>query len=105
MNILTPGHRYELNLVVAKHDPGIVVQFIEKEPVPGMTDGTLQLVQDGTTNEEVIAMMIDRIQYLDAKFPCQENKDAIVDLKDALYRLNLRTANRMARGVEGNALA
>ena len=60
----------------------------------------------GTTNEEVIEVLIHRIEYLnekwlDGKFSCDENSRAVSHLKMALYQLNLRTADRMARKVEG----
>src|SRR5262245_22230250 len=51
------------------------LQFIEKSTDPsgvGMGDDgvTLYTVNNGTTNEEVLEMLIDRVKYLQAKFPC-----------------------------------
>lgn len=60
-----------------------------------------QLVYEGTTNEEVIEVLIHRISGLNEKFPCPENAQAISALKGALYTLNERTRRRVKQGVEG----
>lgn len=93
MKILTPGHKYEL----ASFEGGTPqeLQFIQKEGEP------LKTVSDGTTNEEVLAMLIDRMNFLNAKMPGRENSIAITKLEEALLWLNHRTALRKARGVEG----
>ena len=91
------GHRYELSNF---EGPGAqTVQFIHKHPA---ADGvTLVTINDGTTNEEVLAMLIDRLNYLQAKFPCRENAIVITKLEESLMWLNKRTADRKARNVEG----
>lgn len=97
MKILTKGHKYELANV---ENPACsqTLQFIEKKQ--GF-DGTLQTVNDGTTNEEVISVLIDRLQELQNKSPCRENAIVITKLEESLMWLNKRTADRFARGVEG----
>jgi hypothetical protein len=105
MKVLTPGHRYELDNLEPTL-PGAVkqtIQFIEKEPVLA---GSTQLgtVNDGTTNEEVLKVLIDRLAFLQAKFACRENAIAITKLEEALMWLNKRTADRKVRGVEGEAV-
>ena len=101
MHILTPGYRYALVSFEGKSDPQ-VIQFIEKASVKN-PDGaaTFTTIHDGTTNEEVAAMLINRIEFLNARHPCQENLDAIAAFTLGLSKLNARTANRKARGVEG----
>jgi len=103
MTVITIGHKYELahfenyGLVGC---PVQTLQFIEKAPVEeGST--TLRTVNDGTTNEEVLAVLIDRLNYLQAKFPCRENAIVITKLEESLMWLNKRTADRKARAVEG----
>ena len=104
MKNLTAGHRYEL----AAFEGGKpqVIQFIEKrmtgENEPAVA-GQLITVNDGTTNEEVRAVLIDRLQFLQAKAPCRENAIVITKLEESLMWLNKRTADRQARGVEGTA--
>ncbi len=79
---------------------GQVLQFIEKEPVEA-GNFTLKTVHDGTTNEEVLAMLIDRLQFLIAKVPSKESAIALTRLQEALLWLQFRTMNRKAAGVEG----
>lgn len=98
MKILTPGHRYELANFEGTFSDGQRLQFIEKT-LSG--PGELRTVNDGTTNEEVLAVLIDRLNYLQAKFPCRENAVAITHIETGLLWLNKRTADRLVRGVEG----
>lgn len=98
------GHRYELANFENKDAPGQVLQFIEKEPKEaGSTE--LVTINDGTTNEDVLAALIDRLGKLQAKFPSRENALAITKLEEGLMWLNKRTADRKARGVEGQQKA
>ncbi len=63
---------------------------------------------NGTTNEALIELLIDRITSLqemqDRKFACKENACAITHLEEALHWLQARTAKRLARGVEGTSV-
>jgi hypothetical protein len=107
MNVLIPGHRYEL----ANHEKNIAelnqrLQFIQKEPdTESGLAGALKTVHDGTTNEEVLAVLIDRMNSLQAKFPCRENAIVTTKLEECLMWLEKRTATRKARNVEGRHLA
>jgi hypothetical protein len=56
---------------------------------------------NGIQNEPLIAILIHRLEYLDSQFPCDDNKEAIAHMYEALTFLNNRTASRIARGVEG----
>lgn len=60
-----------------------------------------ECTQQGTTLEEMLRVSIERLSYLNAKFPCRENSLAITKMEEALMWLNRRTADRVARGVEG----
>src|SRR5215471_8125389 len=103
MNVITPGHKYALK----NFENGLeeqVLQFIEKKPV-FTSAGKLETVNDGTTNEEVLAMLIDRLRFLGEKLPSRENSIAITKCEEALLWLNKRTADRKARSVEGTSLA
>jgi hypothetical protein len=100
MRALIEGHRYVLANFENVNESGQVIQFIQKEPIEvGVTE--LKTVSDGTTNEEVLEMLIDRIKYLQDKFPCRENAIVITKLEESLMWLNKRTADRMKRNVEG----
>jgi len=102
MNVLTPGHKYGL---ANFEDPNTTqeIQFIEKVPESeGST--TLRTVNDGTTNEEVLVVLIDRLNSLQAKFPCRENAIVITKLEECAMWLEKRTKDRKSRGVEGKQI-
>lgn len=106
MNILTAGHKYSLDNFEGTGCQ--TIQFIEKiqseqrfdinlktgEVKIDENQGKLTTVNDGTTNEEVLAVLIDRVNYLNGKFPCRENSIVITHLETALLWLE-------KRGVEG----
>ncbi len=104
MKVITKGHKYELsnfepNLPDAPQQDQ-TIQFIEK--LPNALDQTkLDTVNNGTTNEEVLKMLINRMNYLQDKFPCRENAIVITHLEESLMWLEKRTADRVDRGVEG----
>lgn len=59
---------------------------------------------NGWQNEMLIAVVIDRIKgYQETEFRCDSNALALVHLKQALVQLELRTAERVSRGVEGTS--
>ena len=82
MKVLKEGHLYELDMFedINMDLSNQKIQFIEKEPI---TLGSTQLVtiNNGTTNEEVLSMLIDRMNYLQGKFPCRENAIVITKLE------------------------
>ena len=94
------GHRYKLESFNSKEHVQ-VIQFIQKEL---KEDGSFELITDGTTNEEILRMLIDRMKSLQEKFPCRENAIVITKLEESLMWLNKRTADRTVRGVEGKYL-
>ena len=105
MQVIVPGHKYELaNFEQNRPELNQNLQFIHKEPItPGGRE--LKTVADGTTNEEVLEVLIDRMQSLQAKFPCRENAIVTTKLEECLMWLNKRTADRKKRGVEGKHTA
>lgn len=104
MKITSIGHCYELDYFEIPEKTGQEIQFIEKVPKEGGAPGELKTLNDGTTNEEVLKMLIDRMQYLQSKFPCRENAIVITKLEESLMWLEKRTADRKARNVEGKYL-
>ncbi len=64
--------------------------------------GTDRRDPNGAFVEGIISAAIDRIEYYErSKFACQSNKDALNDLRNALFHLNQRTQDREQRKVEG----
>jgi len=103
MKNIIPGHKYVLANFEDQgnnnDNTGQTVQFIQKEL--SMDGVTFETVANGTTNEEVIVMLLDRLNFLNQKMPCRENSVAITHLETALLWLQSRTKNRERRGVEG----
>lgn len=112
MKVLKAGHLYELENFENKDAEGQKIQFIEKELCTLKNEldnsfATTQLVtiNDGTTNEEVLEVLINRLQVLSAKLPSRETSIAITKLEEALMWLNKRTSDRIKRNVEGTNLS
>ena len=99
MKNITKGHLYELDNMEGGEPQHL--QFIHKEPTPDKNE-PLQLITNGTTNEEVLRVLIDRLYFLQGKMSCRENSLVITKLEEALMWLEKRTADRLARSVEGS---
>lgn len=57
---------------------------------------------NGTTNEALIAIVIDRMRsFQSGNYACRENALALTHLETALMWLQKRTRDRIARNVEG----
>lgn len=97
MKCLDDCHNYQLkNMMVSKASP--TLSFYEMRE-----DGTRI---NGTTNEDIIKVLIHRLKYLNekwqnGKFKCKENSIAIAKLREALMWLEKRTEDRKSRKVEG----
>jgi len=99
MEIITPGHCYRL--ANFENDlPGQTLQFIEKVPIEGCK---LEVRKPGTSTEEVLTALIDRLAFLNEAFPCRENIHAIYHMNAALDTLNHRTLVRKLQSVKGTA--
>ena len=94
-------HNYELDSFEAGEPQKLA--FIHKK-VKDLGTGELITIHDGTTNEEVLKVLIHRLTEMGKKFPCRENSIAITKMDEALMWLEKRTADRKKRGVEGKAL-
>jgi len=95
MKVLDDCHSYFLQTFMHGDLPDAMVplHFYEMRE-----DGTKI---DGVTNEEVLAVLIHRLEVLNMKMFCFENDMALSSLKGALSWLNARTEERTKRGVEG----
>lgn len=87
-------------------------------PAPGQAPTALPLLhiqwQDGSVKtrgkngvqiEDVLAKAITRLEVLNGQVPSRENLSALDHLRASLRQLELRTANRIAQGVEGTGRA
>lgn len=97
MRPISGNHIYELDHFESPNDPYFKqhLVFINKTGDPLVT------VHDGTTNEEVLRVLIHRVTALDLLLPCYENKVALNKLEDALKWLEKRSQDRADRNIEG----
>jgi hypothetical protein len=102
MKVKVEGYRYKLTNFENNEQEEQTIQFIHKIPII-QAQGITQIITlaNGTTTEEVIEVLINRLTYLQNKFPCKENTMAITKLEESLMWLNKRTADRVKRNVEG----
>ena len=92
MKCLDPGHRYELLTLDGEEKQ--ILQFVKREgeKFPG-NEGTAC----GTTLQEVIRALIDRVDYLNNQVPDQDNVEAIGHLAASLFLFEKRAARRHNR--------
>ncbi len=64
---------------------------------PASEGGNLNLCQC----TDLVALGLEQLKYLNAKFPCKENAMSITHIEEALNWQHARTRNRVARNVEG----
>jgi hypothetical protein len=105
MKVLTSGYRYALP---NRENPDYAqeLQFVQKEPSKlqvGEGPRSLVTVTDGTTNEEVLGMLLNRLMFLYQQLPDINTMLAAHHVELALTSLHNRSADRQARGVEGTA--
>lgn len=105
MRSLDDGHRYEAEAHQGEGPPQ-AIQFVKKQMVTD-AHGNREFVTvtPGTTNEELLRIVADRIAKLNAKASCVENHTALGHLHLALAALESRTRDRRARNVEGTPKA
>lgn len=87
--------------IVDGHNYEIIYGFNQKLDINFQNGAVRENGVNGVTNEALLAILIDRTSTLNDKFPCDENVRAINDMKNALANLEVRSARRIVRGVEG----
>lgn len=98
MKIIEKGYSYDLE----NHDNGMSqrLNFIKKAPTDDDPEA-LETVTDGTTNEEVLAVLIDRLTFQNGNLPDRFSTEGIRCLQAAARHLEERKSQRQLRGVEG----
>lgn len=93
------SHLYALNIFPL---PGVGGMYA----LPFQKGGIAEVGVNGITNEALLAVVLDRLRgFQSGPFPNRDNAIAITHLEDALSRLQRRTRDRVARGVEGKMQA
>ncbi len=91
MIVIDEAHKYVLESLEGTCNQ--TIQFIKKEKL----NDKFLTVADGTTNEEVLEMLIDRTKKLGEKLPSRENSIALTKLEEALLWFNRRTQKSIKR--------
>ena len=100
MKELSKGSKYELRNLINEQSTGQQLLFAKFAPEsPGSKN--LVPVHDGTTNEEVLKVLITRMKFQSEKLSDRYTKSAIKSLESALKQLYKRSEKRKKRGVEG----
>ena len=81
-----------------KRDADDTLRFQEVVFYKLNSDGSFE---NGTTLEEMLRVVSERLSDLDSQFHCEENESALNHLKEARILLDTRTQDRIARGGEG----
>lgn len=84
------GHQYQIGGIP---NGGVYLKFQHG----GVVDNGV----NGLTNEALLAILIHRMNVLNKRFWSRENERVISNLEDSLAFLEVRTARRIVRGVEG----
>lgn len=94
MKILIKGKKYELPNLKNPEGKGQEIQFAYNKTDTSGNENDEKVFQDGTTNEAVLAMLIDRLYVLQKEFPCRENAIVITKLEESLMWLNKRAVDQ-----------
>lgn len=95
MKVVDAGHIYHLdNLGTPGHQ---VLTFCKRSSSHVKHDVEYQ----GTNTQEVIKALLDRSVYLDGLIPCNETKDAVWHLQQALHAYEARALRRKREKVNG----
>lgn len=98
MKVVDPGHHYILQWLDATEPPGPFAHddliFVKRtgEGYPGNDDA-----HPGTTMQEVLRALIDRVKYVNAQVPHARNEYVLQHLRAAIYQLEMRAAERHDR--------
>lgn len=95
--------RYELRNYEFPDRPGQIVQFMEKLPQEGSDQMVVAI--DGTTIDDLLKLVVDRLEDYQDGTECYENSVALVHIKLALEALKMRRKRRKQEGTLGTAAA
>lgn len=86
------------NFIYARHDVNSLSFTIQNGPIK-------EVGKNGCQVEDIIAAAKVIVEGLNAKFPCRENAMIVTKLDEAIMWSKKRTADRLARQVEGQSKA
>ena len=90
MDVLDPGHKY----IVENYDGDGYQGLYFLKRIGEDYPFNEAPAHKGTNCQEVIKVLIDRVEYLDKQIPCNENKLIIRNLQSTLWLFEKRAAER-----------
>lgn len=99
------GAATQITEQVVCHEPMQLYEVSGGQKIQFISRKNGETVRNGTTNEELLVLLIDRTKSLNTIFPCKENEQAIIKMEEALMWFNERTSKRVAQGVTTQNLA
>jgi len=84
---IDPGHTYSVE--VFDGDEQQIIKFMKRDRFPP-NEGN----QAGTNCQELLRVLISRVQYLDAQEPCPENQIILHNLRASILAFEVRAAKR-----------
>ena len=97
------NHSYEITGFNAIKHPGLEeLDHVDRTKILFQNGPIKEFGVNGVSQEALLAVVIDRLRSFQAgPFACQPNEEALEHCEQAMYYLQTRTRNRIARGVEG----
>ena len=96
------NHRYVVSGFATASNPSANATTAERAEFLFQNGPIAEAGVNGITHEVLIAILIDRLQsFQRGPFSSRENALALTKLEEAAHWLHHRTAQRIARGVEG----
>lgn len=96
MEVLDPGHKYRLFTLDGKSD--VILTFVKRCDPPNKYPGNSDSYP-GTTIQDVLRCLIDRIQYLDLQKFNPINQQIIGLLRLSIWLLEIRAAENKGAGI------
>lgn len=103
MKTIDPGHLYELSCLSGSHPDrrsGAVEVMRFAKRVGDAYPGNEAEPYDGTNLQETLRVQIDRVKYLDSQLHSKRNLTVIECLKNALFILELRNAEKKGWSID-----
>lgn len=95
MQVIDPGHIFKLHVLDQKDgiSEEVILKFVKREGLlyPGNVGH-----HPGTILQEAWRAEIARLKYVDNQVPCDFNKFCITNLRQCIYFLEIRAAQRHA---------
>ena len=91
MKVIDPGHLYELDSYDGEDHQWLMFFKREGSKYPGNVG-----INPGTNIQDVLRVLIDRVQYLNNQVPCSQNLRVLSALRVSIIFLEERAAERHA---------